>query len=215
MNERGIELWRGKFSVWGELLGQEAINDTDYDNGKPECNLRFQGQWYDPESGLHYNRYRYYDPQTAQYLSPDPIGLAGGLTPQAYVHDTNAWVDPLGLNTITVNPNDINFSQRTVSEIRTFDSSKYSPINVMEVDGQLVSYDNRRLLSAQNAGLTELEVNIVKADDAFPGSTTGKTWGQKFQERFNDKRNKKAGGVVPDKGLKEKPTLPCNQTRRN
>ena len=98
MNDRGIELWRGKFGVWGELLAQEAINDADYDNNKPQCNLRFQGQYYDTETGLHYNRHRYYDPQTTQYLSADPMGLAGGLTPQAYVHDPNGWVDPLGLS---------------------------------------------------------------------------------------------------------------------
>ena len=53
---------------------------------------------YDAESGLHYNRYRYYDPQTGQYLSPDPIGLAGGLRTQGYVHNPNEWVDPLGLS---------------------------------------------------------------------------------------------------------------------
>ncbi|WP_285398401.1 hypothetical protein [Lysinibacillus sp. fls2-241-R2A-57] len=67
--------------------------------------------------------------------------------------DPNTWIDVFGLETIFVNPNDINFSQRTVSEVRVFDASKYTPINVIEVDGQLVSYDNRRLLSAQNAGI--------------------------------------------------------------
>jgi len=46
---------------------------------------------------LHYNRYRYYNPQTAQYLSPDPLGLEGGFTPQSYVHNPNGWIDPLGL----------------------------------------------------------------------------------------------------------------------
>lgn len=118
-------------------------------------------------------------------------------------------MDPFGLSPIFVNPNDINFSQRTVSEVRVFDASKYTPINVIEVDGQLVSYDNRRLLSAQNACIDKLEVNVVKADDVFPDSTTGKTWGQKFKERFNDIRNKKVGGVVPDKKLKEKPRISC------
>nr|WP_261170040.1 RHS repeat-associated core domain-containing protein [Serratia fonticola] len=41
--------------------------------------LRFQGQYFDAESGLHYNRYRYYSPETARFITPDPIGLAGGL----------------------------------------------------------------------------------------------------------------------------------------
>ena len=47
--------------------------------------------------GLHYNRFRYYDPETAQYNSPDPIGLAGGDRPYGYVHNPISWVDPLGL----------------------------------------------------------------------------------------------------------------------
>lgn len=78
----------------------------------------------------------------------------------------------------------------------------------MDVDGQLVTYDNRRLLAAQNAGLTSLEVEVIDPNSIHPDSTTGKTWSQKFKERFNDIRNRRAGGVVPDQGLKAKPT--CN-----
>ena len=47
--------------------------------------------------GLHYNRFRYYDPETAQYISPNPIGLAGGDRPCGYVHNPISWGDPLGL----------------------------------------------------------------------------------------------------------------------
>jgi RHS repeat-associated protein len=61
------------------------------------CNLRFAGQYADEESGLHYNRHRYYDSDTGQYLSPDPIGLLGGLNPYGYVHNPMGWVGPLGL----------------------------------------------------------------------------------------------------------------------
>ncbi|MEN5238767.1 RHS repeat-associated core domain-containing protein [Pseudomonas sp. TWI923] len=46
--------------------------------------LRFQGQYYDEETGLHYNRHRYYNPQTGRYLTPDPIGLAGGVNGYLY-----------------------------------------------------------------------------------------------------------------------------------
>ena len=51
--------------------------------------------------GLHYNRFRYYDPETAQYISPEPIGLAGGDRPYGYVHNSISWVDPLGLANYT------------------------------------------------------------------------------------------------------------------
>jgi regulatory protein YycH of two-component signal transduction system YycFG len=142
------------------------------------------------------------------YLSKDPIGLAGNNpTLYGYVKDTNSWVDQFGLELITANPNDINYSQRTVSEVRVFDADKYKPIRVMCVEGQLVSYDNRRLLSAQNAGIESIEVELVKGNDIMPGSK--KTWNEAFQKRFNDPRNIEAGGAIPNKGLKEKP-LPCH-----
>ncbi|WP_276551556.1 RHS repeat-associated core domain-containing protein, partial [Erwinia mallotivora] len=61
-------------------------------------NLRFQGQYLDRETGLHYNLFRYYDPSGGRYTQPDPIGLAGGLNTYAYVGDPLTWVDPLGLS---------------------------------------------------------------------------------------------------------------------
>ncbi|SIO96771.1 Putative deoxyribonuclease RhsC [Vibrio spartinae] len=59
--------------------------------------LRFQGQYYDEETGLHYNRHRYYSPDSGRFITPDPIGLAGGLNNYQYVVNPTGWVDPLGL----------------------------------------------------------------------------------------------------------------------
>jgi RHS repeat-associated protein len=59
--------------------------------------LRFPGQYADPETGLHYNHQRYYDPATARYLSPDPLGLAPALNPHTYVRNPTTQTDPLGL----------------------------------------------------------------------------------------------------------------------
>ena len=47
------------------------------DAGPVHQPLRFQGQYYDAETGLHYNRFRYYDPDAGRFISRDPIGLAG------------------------------------------------------------------------------------------------------------------------------------------
>jgi len=81
--------WSGQLTAWGEVesLQVAAI----------ECPIRFQGQWYDEESELHYNWNRYYDFETGRYLSPDPTGLAGGTKPFGYVENPLAWVDPSGL----------------------------------------------------------------------------------------------------------------------
>jgi RHS repeat-associated protein len=62
------------------------------------CPFRFPGQQEDPETGLHYNRFRYFDPTDERYISRDPLGLDGGSAAlYAYVHDPLAWADPLGL----------------------------------------------------------------------------------------------------------------------
>ena len=60
--------------------------------------IRFQGQYYDQETGLHYNRHRYYDPQTGQFIGKDPVGYAGGLNLYRYADNPVGWIDPLGLD---------------------------------------------------------------------------------------------------------------------
>ncbi|MFV0505979.1 MAG: RHS repeat-associated core domain-containing protein [Bacteroidales bacterium] len=58
----------------------------------------YQGQYFDEETGLAYNRFRYYNPAEGAYISQDPIGLAGGMPNlYAYVGDSNYWIDPWGL----------------------------------------------------------------------------------------------------------------------
>lgn len=86
---RGDVVWSAVFYSYGQMRFMLAD-----DVPQP---LRFQGQYYDEESGLSYNRYRYYDDCSLRYLSPDPIGLAGGINAYAYVPSPLAWVDPLGL----------------------------------------------------------------------------------------------------------------------
>jgi RHS repeat-associated protein len=70
------------------------------------------------ESGLHYNRYRYYDPHAGRYISPDPIGVLGGLNPYGYSTNPKRWIDPLGL--LEVDPHTLNFTpaDRLVRSLR-------------------------------------------------------------------------------------------------
>ncbi|NBN43377.1 type IV secretion protein Rhs, partial [Proteus sp. G4377] len=97
-SEGGQASWAGRLNTWGQMQfwryrEGKAENDPNY----TECPFRFAGQYEDEESGLYYNRFRYYDKETGQYLSPDPIGLLGGLNPYGYVHCPTGWVDPFGL----------------------------------------------------------------------------------------------------------------------
>ncbi|MBL5886573.1 RHS repeat-associated core domain-containing protein, partial [Lelliottia aquatilis] len=90
LTEDGTIVWQGRQQLWGREEGRNQDN-------APACRLRFPGQYEDEESGLYYNRFRYYDAETGQYLSPDPIGLMGGTNPYGYVANPLRWVDPLGL----------------------------------------------------------------------------------------------------------------------
>ena len=70
------------------------------EGGGPDSEWRFPGQWFDEETGLHYNRFRYYDPATGRYLSQDPLRLMGGKNLYVYGRDPLNWFDPFGLATL-------------------------------------------------------------------------------------------------------------------
>lgn len=89
----GDIVWSAKYSAYGKVTSLELATEDYLDQP-----LRFQGQYFDDESGLHYNRHRYYDPDVGRYLTPDPVKLAGGLNQYRYVPNPTGWVDPLGLS---------------------------------------------------------------------------------------------------------------------
>ncbi|HAN7720960.1 TPA: type IV secretion protein Rhs [Escherichia coli] len=102
-NSEGKTVWRpGQTSLWGLALSLPA--DTGYPDPRgewdPEADpgLLYAGQWQDAESGLCYNRFRYYEPETGMYLVSDPLGLLGGEQTYRYVPNPLRWIDPLGLN---------------------------------------------------------------------------------------------------------------------
>nr|GME07322.1 type IV secretion protein Rhs [Ipomoea batatas] len=89
----GQKTWEGVNSPWGKLL-RESIQRIPV----VEQNLRMQGQYLDRETGLHYNLFRYYDPDSGRFTQHDPIGLAGGINLYQYAPNALGWVDPLGLS---------------------------------------------------------------------------------------------------------------------
>ncbi|HED39438.1 MAG TPA: hypothetical protein ENJ13_03300 [Chromatiales bacterium] len=101
-DESGTTVWTATYDPFGMATVNE---DPDGDGNLVTLNVRLPGQYYDQETGLHYNAARFYDPSTGRYLTSDPIGLQGG--PNTYVYvDGNPlrWTDPLGLAKCTCNP---------------------------------------------------------------------------------------------------------------
>ncbi|WP_068639417.1 RHS repeat-associated core domain-containing protein [Thauera butanivorans] len=109
----GHIVWEAHYKAWGgtrhieypPVLHTSADGNTvrqywiePLRHERPMQNLRFQGQYYDEETGLHYNRFRYYDPDIGRFVSQDPIGLAGGVNTYQYAPNPVTWIDPLGLN---------------------------------------------------------------------------------------------------------------------
>ncbi len=87
-DSEGKIVWQATYRSWG-AIEQLTINEV-------EQNLRFQGQYWDAETALHYNTFRYYDPLVGRFATQDPIGLTGGLNLYFYVLNPVNWVDPLG-----------------------------------------------------------------------------------------------------------------------
>ena len=161
----GVVKWSIKFRAWGSTF--------------PGCSqgvsqpLRFQGQYLDAETSVHYNRFRYYDPAAGRFLTQDPIRLGGGENLYRYASNSTGWVDPLGLMTskdcccpklLLLSPKEINFAQRTVNAKFDVPGGKISidkaislgpaqvaafpPIRVVNVKGQWVARDgNSRLVN--------------------------------------------------------------------
>jgi RHS repeat-associated protein len=89
VDEQGDIAWRTRTTLWGTTTWNRTA--TAY------TPLRFPGQYFDPETGLHYNYFRHYDPETARYLTSDPLGLEAAPNPLKYVHNPHVSTDHLGL----------------------------------------------------------------------------------------------------------------------
>ncbi|MEU5777582.1 DUF6531 domain-containing protein [Streptomyces venezuelae] len=89
VDEDGEISWRSRKTLWG--LTTWATDSSAY------TPLRFPGQYYDPETALHYNYFRLYDPEVGRYVTPDPLGLAPAPNPHTYVLNPHIGTDHVGL----------------------------------------------------------------------------------------------------------------------
>jgi len=152
VDARGVVVARLKRSTWGKGAPDSASPAT--------TNIRFQGQYEDEETGLSYNRHRYYDAETGRYISADPLGVAGGLNPFAYVPNPNGYVDPLGL-TISAVTEDLAASMAS-------DPVNRRPIQTEHQAHHIVPREHER--GAADSARTLLEDNNIGLDEAENGA---------------------------------------------
>jgi RHS repeat-associated core domain protein (fragment) len=116
-------VWDCILDIYGDML--ELRGERNF------IPFRFQGQYEDKETGLYYNRFRYYDPNIGNYISQDPIGLAGGNpTIYGYVFDPNIQIDPFGLDCKA------NKAQGKLAEDKIYNDLLNNP-NVVVLDKQV------------------------------------------------------------------------------
>lgn len=93
----GAIIWKAEYKAWGECKAERTKSNFFENSEIISNNIRFQGQYFDEETGLHYNRYRYYSPYVGRFVSKDPIGLLGGFNVYSYAPNPITKIDPLGL----------------------------------------------------------------------------------------------------------------------
>ena len=96
-DQTGTIVWSANYKAWGECKTENHTKRDIWDSEIITNNIRFQGQYFDDETGLHYNRFRYYSPYVGRFISKDPIGLLGGFNKFTYAANPIGWLDPYGL----------------------------------------------------------------------------------------------------------------------
>ena len=92
-DKAGEIVWECSYQLWGKPIQEIAHREI-------QQNLRYQGQYLDRETGLHYNTFRYYDPDIGRFTQPDPIGLLGGYNLCQYAPNALIWIDSWGWSCI-------------------------------------------------------------------------------------------------------------------
>ncbi len=145
ISPEGETAWQGEYDEWGNLLGEESAQHL-------QQSLRLPGQQYDEESGLYYDRNRYYDPLQGRYITQDPIGLRGEWNLYKYPLNPVRFIDSLGLK-FHVNGDPSDFNQAVeylkqdsqMKETIDFLSSSEETINIEYIEGTNVRFNSNNM----------------------------------------------------------------------
>ena len=154
--------WAPVTTLWGQTVASPGST--------ADCPLRFPGQYHDPETGLHYNYQRYYDPATASYLTPDPLGLLPSPNDHGYVENPLAWLDPLGLAAYTDPGQQVPFDSpdelpSATRQARLDDDNKGNLYGAVKAKGQVITAHSSDAGHAEKALMDKLAEKGLKPED--------------------------------------------------
>jgi len=182
-DEEGLSTWHVELDSYGRA----RLNTG---SSLAECPFRYQGQYEDQETGLYYNRFRYYSPEEGVYISQDPIGLNGGLALYSYVKDTTSWLDEFGLSGKGIPFTDSKGLTLEVKNPQDLSHMSEGTLKVMEEEGFAGSTRGGRLSGSEKIVLHHQKQNPNGPIIELPASKH--KLGNKKQHPFG---NKKGAGV--------------------
>uniref|UniRef100_UPI000AF5C3AB RHS repeat-associated core domain-containing protein n=1 Tax=Pseudomonas monteilii TaxID=76759 RepID=UPI000AF5C3AB len=163
-DSNGKIVWQATYRSWG-AIDSLPVREV-------EQNLRFQGQYFDCESSLNYNTFRFYDPEIGRFVTQDPIGVRGGANLYVYVPAPTTWVDPLGWVPWEKNGFDSWFNSASVQDI--VDNKKAVEAALRNPGGKHEMFPVSIASKAKELGFTaqELkEMTVPTKDITFVGVT--------------------------------------------
>jgi RHS repeat-associated protein len=181
--ENGEKTWEAQLDIYGRVR-------TFVGSSLSDCPFRYQGQYQDEETGLYYNRFRYYDPSIGAYLSQDPIGLNGGMQIYGYVHDSNSWIDILGLAKHHTIPRRI-YNPRTSTRV---DGTRYRPVPILPDN---VAKDSKVRGTRSTPNMWDIPDN-VHADIHNPNSAISMKNGGDYNTEFIRRVNELGPNIMAD-----------------
>ncbi|WP_262958880.1 RHS repeat domain-containing protein, partial [Salmonella enterica] len=195
---RGNIVWEAGYQVWGNLTHEKETRPV-------QQNLRFQGQYLDRETGLHYNLYRFYDPDIGKFISGDPIGLNGGINLYQYAPNPLSWIDPLGLSCI---PNKVDGDAREAKLLKRLQNifgkeNVLSQRHLRNAQGKIVGLVDEAIVLGKTKGSRILDF-VVKTKDGWKGIEVTSKTASKVAQRAKERAIRDAGGIfVRDPATKE------------
>ncbi|KQX51006.1 MULTISPECIES: DUF6531 domain-containing protein [unclassified Streptomyces] len=207
VDETGRIAWRSRATHWGVTSWNQ-----DADAYTP---LRFPGQYADPETGLHYNYFRHYDPEAGRYLTPDPLGLDPAPNPAGYIADPLTEADPLGLAPCLQALQDM---ATKIAHVFPEDKRRYQTVAVIHAitpkgPRTFVAGTSRvPLTKAQMKLAEEMGLIPIPSDEYLPKPPPGERGGHAEQNilHFLNRRNDANGGEswLPTHGAASRPVCP-------